>query len=213
MSVTGMSQAHFEPAPWGFFFCPTSNVLAIDSSLTINDGQKPQPSTRTPSPYGPSGTLDYKKGRSIRFLPILGIPWFALPDCLDALGYPHFVGDVVFGPDFPVHARGVGDEAPDPDVPGDPMEVVLLSPVGVWYLTHLTEPCRNQGLAAWARRQAESLCPDASRNDPAMFLTVQPDGLLPPYPSRYSGRKQQWTELKEANPCLDWARSAPAIAA
>ena len=134
-----------------------------------------------------------------------GVLHYALPDILDALGYTSAAATVLDSPAFPAHARRTGYEAYDPEVPGEPGEVVMLSPVGVLYLTQLTDALHGQGLAAWAAKTAREHCPSPPVDDKALTLTVQSDGLLPPYPTRYSGWRSQWIALKEANPGKGWA--------
>jgi hypothetical protein len=146
--------------------------------------------------YGEGDTLKFFR-RSIRILPVRGIPWFALPDLCDVLGYDRQAMALVNDPRFPVAARLTSTELPDDDVPGEPEDVIMVSPVGVWWWTHLTDPLKGQQLAAWAKKQALRLAPEAALTDPAVYLQLQQDGSLPPYPSRYSGRKSEWIGLRE----------------
>lgn len=154
--------------------------------------------------FGEGETLRYHR-YPIRVLPVNGVLHYALPDILDALGYTSAAATVLDSPAFPAHARRTGYEAYDPEVPGEPGEVVMLSPVGVLYLTQLTDALHGQGLAAWAAKTAREHCPSPPVDDKALTLTVQSDGLLPPYPTRYSGWRSQWIALKEANPGKGWA--------
>lgn len=157
-----------------------------------------------PPQYGEGETLNYK-GSPIRVLPIYGRPFFALPDLVDALGFPPAAMDVVNGPDFPSLGKVVCYEEEDPEMAREREDVVALSAVGTWYFTALTCPVSGQGIAAWARRECARMCPNPVPGDPAVFLTLHPDGNLPPYPTRYSGRKSEWITLKEDNPGRSWA--------
>lgn len=162
------------------------------------------PSTPTDLPGSPQGAygpseIQHFKGSPIRTLLVNNIPWFALPDLCDALGYSGFAAHRLNSPSFPAHAKMVCDEEPDPDVPGEPQEVTIVSPVGVWWWTHLTDPARGQSLAAWAKREALRVNPTADPSDPFVFLTLQHDGSLPPYPLKFSGRKSEWIALKEVH--------------
>lgn len=154
--------------------------------------------------FGEGETLRFHR-HPIRVLPVNGVLHYALPDLLDALGYTSAAATVLDSPDFPAHARRTCYEAYDPEVPGEPGTVVMLSPVGVLYLTQLTDAMHGQGLAAWAAKQARERCPVPPAGDKALTLSVQLDGLLPPYPTRYSGWRSQWIALKEANAGKDWA--------
>lgn len=145
--------------------------------------------------YGPSGTLRYH-GRPIRYIPIHGVPWFALPDLVEALGYRRAAAEVVNAPRFPAHLRHTCTEDPNDTGPGKPKDVTVLCPTGLWWWTALTEPGAGQHLAAWSRREAMRLCPDASPTNRYMHLTIGPDGSLPPYPTKWSGRHREWTDLR-----------------
>lgn len=148
--------------------------------------------------WGEGETLHYK-GAPIRVISIDEVLWFALPDLMDALGYGPDAGEVVGKPWFPDYAVAEAYELPDPEVPGEPERVPLLSPVGVFYWTHTTNAPRGQNLCAWAKREACARHPKADRNDCHMFLTPLPN-MLPPYPMKYSGRKAEWIDLKDGSP-------------
>jgi hypothetical protein len=129
----------------------------------------------------------------VRILMLDGLPWFALSDICQAAGYHPRAADAVDAKDFPKEAkRTISEEAGD----GSSRQVELLTSVGVWWLTALNNPGRGQGVAAWARREALKLCPEHAPKDPALFLTLKPDGELPPRPMRYSGRLAEWEELR-----------------
>lgn len=156
--------------------------------------------------YGPGDTLKFFR-HSIRVLPVRGVPWFALPDLCDALECHASGSAVVNRKDFPAWAKMVCGEEPDRDIRGKPQDVTILSPVGVWWWTHLTDALRGQRLAAWAKATALEHCPEARKDDPAIFLQLQPDGSLPPYPCRYSSRRAEWIALKESvGPAARWPR-------
>lgn len=155
-----------------------------------------------------SEELDFK-GRSIRAVKEGGTLWFAAPDLAYALGYndiPLKVAETSGA--IPDCCRSTGLEVPSPDIPGEPDEaVVLLSPVGVWYWTHATNAERGQALAAWTKREAARLVPEAAKDDPRTFLTLGLDAELPPYPMKYSGRKSEWLALSDQR--VEWLINAP----
>ena len=159
----------------------------------------------TPTVDGPDHTLFYKK-YPIRMLSISGVPWLSLRDIGDALSLNQDGLDLVNEPAFPAFAKMTASEEADPDIPGEPEDQVVLSPVGVWFLTALlSEPKRGEDLAAWAKRETKRLCPEPIKGDPAVFLTVLDNGgqkKLPPYPWRYSGRRSEWLDLRESD---EWA--------
>ena len=165
-----------------------------------------------PIVYGEGETVQIGK-HAIRMIPVNGVPWFALPDLIDAMGLDPKAADVVDGPDFPDHGKTLCNEEDDPSLPGSPSEVVMLSPVGVWTLTHLLGRHGYAKLAAQVRRFARERCPHPTPGDPAMFLTVRPDGMLPPVPSRYSGWNSEWLALRYAHPELTWVDRREAKAA
>jgi len=134
-----------------------------------------------------------------------GVPFFAVSDLCDASRFKHFVGDVVARPDFPDHARrSVREELED----GTYADAWVISPVGVFLFSDLTDAGRLQGLSAWARREAARLCPNPRPGDPAIFLTLSETGELPPRPLRYSGRRAEWEELRWSDAYLNRDRNA-----
>lgn len=145
--------------------------------------------------WGECLTLEYKR-LPLRAVLIDGVPWFSLRDIRLALHYDPEAEAVIDHPDFPAHLWTIGEELPDPEVPGEPERTVLLSPVGVWRWTHFTDPARGQGIAAWTRREALARCPDADPKNPHVYLTMGPDWSLPIRPLRYSGRFAEWEELR-----------------
>lgn len=175
--------------------------FAWGSTATLPALPEPEPQAPIDPIFGEGTTLNFKH-KSIRVLPVNGVPWFALPDLADALGLTLQEADkVVNSPDFPAYGRLVADESsePDPQITTEPGPVTLLSPVAVWWITALTEPFSGQGVAAWARREAASMCPAPALGDPSLFLRVLPGPMLPPYPAKYSGRKSEWIDLRWSN--------------
>jgi len=156
------------------------------------------------SPYGESLTLDFK-GHPIRALMIKGVPHMALPDILDACGYNERAAEYVNSSGFPTFGKHAGTEAPDAEVAGEPQDLVLLSPTGVYYWAMgLSDPNRVTGFTAWARRESKRLCPCPAAGDPAFYLTLASgtDGwthVPPGPPSKYSGWKSEWQDLKWAD--------------
>ena len=130
-----------------------------------------------------------------------GTLWFCARDLVDALGYADWELDLAStSPNIPECCRSSGYEVPSPEVPGEPDgAIVLLSPVGVWYWTDATDAPCGQNIAAWAKREAARLVPEAAKDDPRTFLTFDADGELPPYPMKYSGRKGEWIALRESD--------------
>lgn len=152
------------------------------------------------SPYGESLELKHKR-HTIRAITFHGVPHFALPDICDALDLTPAVMDVVNSPDFPPFGKIVCNEEDDPEIAGAPGEVWMLSPVGVYYFTSLTDPQAGQSVAAWAKRECGRLCPDPVPDDPAVFLTIwERDGYeqFPPYPWKFSGRRSEYQYLKDS---------------
>lgn len=150
----------------------------------------------------PETTLAFRT-LPIRIVQLSEVPWFALPDVCDALGWRSEVLEKHVRDAMPEIAWKTCMELEDPEIPGSPEEVVILSPVGVWYLTHLAEPGRGQALASWAKREAARLCPMPAPGDPSVFLTLLGGTELPPYPMKYSGRKSEWTDLANSNEYLE----------
>lgn len=137
-------------------------------------------------------TLTFKD-HPIRIVMQDGVPWFSLNDICLAMNRNHYAAEQAYGRNFPEHARRTCSEETEE---GELQDATLLSPVGVWLFTHLIDAAKFQQLAAWARKEAKRLCPNPRENDPSMFLTLTPDGELPPYPMKYSGRKAEWLALR-----------------
>lgn len=162
------------------------------------DRTLPPPQAPVDPAFGEGISLTFQ-GRTIRAIPVNGVPWFGLPDLADALGISQVAADrVVHSAIFPSHGRLVCYESPEPDpeITSEPGPVTVLSPVCVWWLTHLTDGGRGQSLASWAKREAARLCPKPLPGDPAVFLTLAREGVLPPYPWKYSGRRSEWIDLR-----------------
>ncbi|WP_294390190.1 hypothetical protein [uncultured Sphingomonas sp.] len=136
--------------------------------------------------------LEYK-GHPISYTMLDGVPWFYLNDLLPAMNLnEHAIADVQ-GPSFPAHAKQTVEKVTE-----DGSETsIILSPVGVWFFGQLRYADRQQGISAWARREAKRLCPTPRPGDPAMFLTLNADKTLPPRPWRYSGWLSEWRDLKD----------------
>jgi hypothetical protein len=134
------------------------------------------------------------RGHSIRIARAdSGVPWFALPDLCDALNRRmEYDAPRVAGPHFPSFARCTLKEETEEGL----QDITLLSPVGVFFLTALTEPWKGAALTNWARKEAQRLCPNPTPGDPAIFLTYMEDGDLPPCPTKYSGRRAEWNDLR-----------------
>lgn len=174
---------------WDFWIAPTPKAAIPPSASTFD------------TIYGESGELDFK-GRSVRYLKVNGSPWFALGDLQEAVGFGREALEVVNRRDFPSFAKHIAMEAFDAEVPGEPGDVIILSPVGVWYWSHLYEPGVGQEIASWAKRAAAAIHPDPAPYDPHMFLRVlEVDGKpkLPPYPLKFSGRKAEWCAIRESD--------------
>lgn len=167
-----------------------------------------------PAPiYGESLTLRYKDS-PIRALMVNGVPWFALPDLIDAMAYhPQRAAALCDEKPFPPYAKLTAMEEEDPDIDGEPQDVTLLSPIGVFYWTHSADKYKAAPLAAWARREAQRLCPAPTEGDPAMFLQSIPHYRsgwdLPPRPAKYSGRLAEWCNLRDSGSWWHGPGAAP----
>jgi hypothetical protein len=147
-------------------------------------------------------TLAFKNHRIRVIQTTDGTPWFALPDLCAALGFDKSAADVVHGSEFPNWARCLVMEDPNDEGRGQPKDIVVLSPVGVWWWTVLTDAPRGQAIAAWAKREALQFNPAAAPNNRHVYLTLRDGDKLPPYPMKYSGRKGEWIALKESDAYL-----------
>ncbi|WP_242153302.1 hypothetical protein [Sphingomonas sp. BAUL-RG-20F-R05-02] len=128
-----------------------------------------------------------------------GVPYFALDDLCDAIGWSKEVAAAkVQSYLFPAHGKRIAQEATEDGI----VNVTVLSPVGVFYLADLIDAPKGQRLTAWAKREARKLCPNASESDPAMFLTLSPGRRRPPRPMRYSGWLAEWLVLKATTNAL-----------
>ena len=125
----------------------------------------------------------------IRIAMLDGLPWFYLSDLCTALRRTPEVAKVVDDLCFPQFARRSFLDPSEGDI-------TVLSPIGAWYLTELVDRMGGQALAAWTRREQKRLCPDPAPNDCNVYLTMLPDHCLPPRPARYSGRLNEWQELR-----------------
>ncbi len=144
--------------------------------------------TNTTAATHPAMTLQFRT-YAIRTVSFDGVPWFYLQDICAALRRTPEVAKTVDDLRFPQFTRR---SHLDPTEGG----VTVLSPIGVWYLTELIDRMGGQALASWTRRQQKDLCPEPTANDPNVFLTMLPDNCLPPRPAKYSGRLNEWQELR-----------------
>ena len=147
--------------------------------------------TTETAPQGPTQILHYKN-MPVRILMLEGAPWFSSADIADALGLHHWAVDQQI-PRLPAHAVRECQE----DTEEGLTDAKLLSPIGVWLITHLIDPRRGAGVAAWAKRTAADLVPDPTPQDPRLFLSPAANGALPPRPDKYSGRLSEWRDLKD----------------
>src|SRR3546814_17025698 len=92
-------------------------------------------------------TLTFKK-HLIRIVTVDRVPWFALEDINDALGFPASHAARAFSTDFPAHARMECLE----DTDEGQKDATILSPVGVWYFTMATDRYRGPALQSWAKK-------------------------------------------------------------
>ena len=143
------------------------------------------------APQGATQIINYKT-TPVRILMLDGSPWFASEDIADALGLHHWAIDRQI-PKLPAHAVRECQE----DTEEGLTDAKLLSPIGVWLITHLIDPRRGAGVAAWARRTAADLVPNPTPKDPRLFLTPAANGAIPPRPDKYSGRLSEWRDLKD----------------
>ncbi len=138
----------------------------------------------------------------IRTLMRGGVPYLSLDDVCEIDGFGPNAIEAVAAPEFPPHGIWLCWEVADDGTLDD---TIMLSPVGVWYFTHLAASEAHQQFASWVRKEAIRLCPAADPADPAMFLRVQDDGGMPPLPSRYSGRLAEWWHLKRSDEYVLWS--------
>ena len=149
--------------------------------------------TNLPAPVGHAQLLTFQK-HSIRYLMLDGVPWFPAEDICAAAGlYPNDA-KVPERSNFPDYAKRICSEETDDGL----QDAILLSPVGVWLLTTRTDPYKGQSIAAWAKKEALRLCANPQVNDPALYLTLNADGDVPPAPKRFSGRYSEWLDLKDS---------------
>ena len=145
--------------------------------------------------------LLFKDKHPIRVVKADGTLWFDARDLAAALRYTYETVDLAANdPDIPECCRSIGAEAVEGDDGSGELgrKVVLLSPLGVWYWTCVTEPYLGQRLASWAKQEAARLVPEASPDDPRAFLQFEPDGSMPRFcPRKYSGRRNEWIALQD----------------
>jgi hypothetical protein len=138
--------------------------------------------------------LDFN-GKPVRAFMVEGVPWLALPDVLAACGYNERGAEHVHKPGFPAFGKMVESAS----------SMTLLSPTGVFYWAEEFDPRKTDKFTAWARREARRICTAPRPGDPSFYLQVvkDPDGwnhVPPGPPSRYSGWKAEWDDLKDRDP-------------
>jgi hypothetical protein len=148
-----------------------------------------------------SEELLFKDKHPVRTVIADGALWFDVRDLAQAMGFTWTTVDLAASSrSIPDCCRTIGTEMPDEgEAPGDASgQDVLLSSLGVFYWTHVTDPARGQALAAWAKKEAERLVPEASKDDPRAYLQLEPDGTMPAFcPYKFSGRKSEWYALND----------------
>ncbi len=154
----------------------------------------------TDQPSSPEGTqiLTYKDN-SIRVLIIDKVPYFAVEDICDAVGWDHRVSSNVRSDRFPDFGKYECREETDEGL----KETFMVSPIGGWLFTQTVDPYRGQHIAAWMKRQSLEIYPDADPKDPRMFVTMDAKGNLPLHPAKYSGRRSEWHEVKNSQECFN----------
>jgi hypothetical protein len=157
--------------------------------------------TSKPSTDGLTFTRDCY-GKPVRVFMWEGVPWFEAEAFCAAM-------------DLSAAALEAFDRtATDTDIAlysFDDEPVFALSPIGAWKLVEANDPYRSAKFAAWAKREANHLAPDAPPTDPRMFLTLQADGMLPEMPGKYSGRRAEWYALKESPEHLEAKQRARSV--
>jgi len=142
----------------------------------------------TPRP-GEVFTLCYRDNpdRTVRVVFIEGAPWFEAAGICGLL-------------QISTHSISEFDEtALDTDLlsfvfDNDPTAV--LSPIGVYKLSRGAPLPHGPQVSAWAKRVSDELVPEPAKDDARLKLTFNPDGSLPPFPHRFSGRRSDFYELK-----------------
>lgn len=145
--------------------------------------------TSKPSTDGLTFTLDCD-GQPVRVFMWEGVPWFEADAICTAMR---------------VHSDAVRQfdrNALDTDIAlysFDDEPVPVLSPIGVWKMGNDQDPYATAKVAAWAKREAGKLVSGAAPDDPRVCVTLTPDGLLPPTPTKYSGRLAEWKTLRHSD--------------
>lgn len=151
--------------------------------------------------------LDFKGKATIKTLVVNGVPYMALADVLAACGYNDYAAEHVHKEGFPAFGKVVLGELANPNSLTATEAAVFLSPTGVYYWAqglgdadHRTSP-----FTAWARKETRRLCPKPTPGDSRVYLALVADAdgwthVPPGPPSRYSGWKAEWEDLKDRNP-------------
>jgi hypothetical protein len=142
--------------------------------------------TTEPSTDGLTFTDDCL-GAPIRITIQGGCPWFEATDLCAAMDVnpaliDHFA-EKALATDLGMH-------------PFDAEPVPALSPIGHYKFVGIYGADAVANRAAWTRRKANELFPVADDEDPRFRLTLNADGSRPEYPNRYTGRLNEWKDLK-----------------
>lgn len=130
--------------------------------------------------------LEYRN-QPVRAVLVEGCVWFDAADiCTIQKLTPFAVQDFNTGALDTDIARFEFDEHP----------TAVLSPIGVWKLSHQRGRPADDQVAAWAKRESLRLIPEQSENDARLRLTLNADGTLPVTPNKYSGRRAEFDDLK-----------------
>jgi hypothetical protein len=138
---------------------------------------------------GEAFTLSYRDqpDRTVRAVFTEGIPWFDAADICDLLK-------------LPIEAIGRFDEsALDTDLATfafDDRPTAVLSPIGVYKLSMDAPLPQGPQVSAWAKRVSCEIVLDPAQDDARMHLTLNPDGTLPRFPHKFSGRRSDFYALR-----------------
>nr|WP_087573329.1 hypothetical protein [Sphingomonas sp. CDS-1] len=158
--------------------------------------------TSKPSTDGLTFTHDCY-GQPVRIFMWENCPWFEASAICAAMGID------------PAFAERFNHKALDTDIaqyPFDAEPVYVLSPIGVWKLVEEVDSYRQAKVARWAKSEAEELVSEPIPDDPRLFVTLTPEGLLPPYPGKFTGRRAAWKALRHSDAGMAaWARERSVI--
>lgn len=135
---------------------------------------------------GVSFTLDCY-GTPVRVFMFEGCPWFEGKAICGALGLTAHALDSfekkALDNDIALH---VFDTEP----------TYVLSPIGIWKMSHPVRRPLGPKIASWSKREAAKLVPTPTEDDARQRLTLNEDGSRPDYPDYYSGRLAEWKALQ-----------------